>query len=49
MFFVWWFYYHKVAPKLAWDVESILNYHLTGLLGVGSPFWVGHQIHVIGE
>ncbi|CAJ1972861.1 unnamed protein product [Sphenostylis stenocarpa] len=48
MLFAGWFHYHKAAPKLAWfqDVESMLNHHLTGLLGLGSLFWVGHQIHV---
>ncbi|KAL5643476.1 hypothetical protein ACJX0J_001229 [Zea mays] len=36
------------APKLAWfqDVESMLNHHLAGLLGLGSLSWAGHQIHV---
>ncbi|GKF49078.1 photosystem I P700 apoprotein A1, partial [Tanacetum coccineum] len=36
------------APKLAWfqDVESMLNHHLAGLLGLGSLFWAGHQVHV---
>ncbi|KAL5643160.1 hypothetical protein ACJX0J_004556 [Zea mays] len=35
-------------PKLAWfqDVESMLNHHLAGLLGLGSLSWAGHQIHV---
>ncbi|KAJ4788988.1 Photosystem I P700 chlorophyll a apoprotein A1 [Rhynchospora pubera] len=48
MFFAGWFHYHKAAPKLAWfqDVESMLNHHLAGLLGLGSLSWVGHQIHV---
>ncbi|MCD7462142.1 hypothetical protein HAX54_047857 [Datura stramonium] len=38
MLFAGWFHYHKVAPKLAWfqDVESMLNHHLAGLLGLGS-------------
>ncbi|KAI3939051.1 hypothetical protein MKW92_001980 [Papaver armeniacum] len=42
------FHYHKAAPKLAWfqDVESMLNHHLAGLLGLGSLSWAGHQIHV---
>ncbi|CAH1427512.1 unnamed protein product [Lactuca virosa] len=44
------FHYHKAAPKLAWfqDVESMLNDHLAGLLGLGSLSlsWVGHQVHV---
>ncbi|WVZ26711.1 hypothetical protein V8G54_000234 (mitochondrion) [Vigna mungo] len=48
MLFAGWFHYHKAAPKLAWfqDVESMLNHHLTGLLGLGSLSWAGHQIHV---
>ncbi|KAL4639812.1 hypothetical protein ACB092_03G245000 [Castanea dentata] len=42
------FHYHKAAPKLAWfqDVESMLNHHLAGLLGLGSLSWVGHQVYV---
>ncbi|KAF3627767.1 Photosystem I chlorophyll a apoprotein A1 [Capsicum annuum] len=46
--FAGWFYYHKAAPKLAWfqDVESMLNHHLAGLLGLGSLSWAGHQVHV---
>ncbi|MFQ6646380.1 hypothetical protein Gotur_018863, partial [Gossypium turneri] len=38
MLFAGWFHYHKAAPKLAWfqDVESMLNHHLAGLLGLGS-------------
>ncbi|KAJ1254903.1 hypothetical protein BS78_K309000 [Paspalum vaginatum] len=48
MLFAGWFHYHKAAPKLAWfqDVESMLNQHLAGLLGLGSLSWAGHQIHV---
>ncbi|XBI94864.1 hypothetical protein VPH35_031427 [Triticum aestivum] len=48
MLFAGWFHYHKAAPKLAWfqDVESMLNHHLAGLLGLGSLSWAGHQIHV---
>ncbi|KAJ7941351.1 Photosystem I P700 chlorophyll a apoprotein A1 [Quillaja saponaria] len=48
MLFAGWFHYHKVAPKLAWfqDVESMLNHHLAGLLGLGSLSWAGHQVHV---
>jgi photosystem I P700 chlorophyll a apoprotein A1 len=36
------------APKLEWfqNVESMLNHHLAGLLGLGSLAWAGHQIHV---
>ncbi|KAL3737527.1 hypothetical protein ACJRO7_019123 [Eucalyptus globulus] len=43
MLFSGWFHYHKVAPKLAWfqDVESMLNHHLTMLLGLGSLYWRG--------
>ena len=38
MLFAGWFHYHKAAPKLAWfqDVESMLNHHLAGLLGLGT-------------
>ncbi|MEM9806051.1 MAG: photosystem I core protein PsaA, partial [Cyanobacteria bacterium P01_D01_bin.56] len=48
MFFAGWFHYHKAAPKLQWfqNVESMLNHHLAGLLGLGSLSWAGHQIHV---
>ncbi|KAL1165753.1 hypothetical protein V6Z11_A06G149900 [Gossypium hirsutum] len=48
MLFAGWFYYHKAALKLVWfqDVESMLNHHLAGLLGLGSLSWVGHQVHV---
>jgi len=48
MFFAGWFHYHKSAPKLEWfqNVESMLNHHLAGLLGLGSLSWAGHQIHV---
>uniref|UniRef100_A0A1Y3BZD8 Putative photosystem I PsaA/PsaB n=1 Tax=Helianthus annuus TaxID=4232 RepID=A0A1Y3BZD8_HELAN len=43
MLFAGWFHYHKAAPKLAWfqDVESMLNHHLAGLLGLGSLSWAG--------
>jgi photosystem I P700 chlorophyll a apoprotein A1 len=42
------FHYHKAAPKLEWfqNVESMLNHHLAGLLGLGSLSWAGHLIHV---
>ncbi|KAL4181126.1 hypothetical protein AMTRI_Chr12g269700 [Amborella trichopoda] len=48
MIFACWFHYHKAAPKLAWfqDVESMLNHHLPGLLGLRSLSWAGHQVHV---
>jgi photosystem I P700 chlorophyll a apoprotein A1 len=48
MFFAGWFHYHKAAPKLEWfkNVESMMNHHLAGLLGLGSLSWAGHQIHV---
>ncbi|RYR13301.1 hypothetical protein Ahy_B04g070371 [Arachis hypogaea] len=48
MLFAGWFHCHKAAPKLAWfqDVESMLNHHLAGLLGLGSLSWAGHQVHV---
>lgn len=46
--FAGWFHYHKRAPKLEWfqNVESMLNHHLAGLIGLGSLFWTGHLIHV---
>jgi len=48
MVFAGWFHYHKAAPKLEWfqNVESMLNHHLAGLLGLGSLAWSGHQIHI---
>jgi photosystem I P700 chlorophyll a apoprotein A1 len=48
MLFAGWFHYHKAAPKLEWfqNAESMLNHHLSGLLGVGSLSWAGHQIHI---
>ncbi|KAL2898531.1 hypothetical protein RDABS01_040313 [Bienertia sinuspersici] len=48
MLFAGWFHYHKAAPKLDWfqDVESMLNHHLAGLLGLGSLSGAGHQVHV---
>jgi photosystem I P700 chlorophyll a apoprotein A1 len=48
MLFAGWFHYHKQAPKLEWfqNVESMMNHHLAGLLGLGSLGWAGHQIHV---
>jgi photosystem I P700 chlorophyll a apoprotein A1 len=48
MIFAGWFHYHKAAPKLEWfqNAESMLNHHLTVLLGLGSLSWSGHQIHI---
>ncbi|HIK28068.1 MAG: photosystem I core protein PsaA [Oscillatoriaceae bacterium SKW80] len=48
MLFAGWFHYHKQAPKLEWfqNVESMMNHHLAGLLGLGCLGWAGHQIHV---
>jgi photosystem I P700 chlorophyll a apoprotein A1 len=48
MIFAGWFHYHVRAPKLEWfqNVESMMNHHLAGLLGLGSLGWAGHQIHV---
>jgi photosystem I P700 chlorophyll a apoprotein A1 len=48
MLFAGWFHYHKAAPKLEWfqNAESMLNHHLSGLLGLGSLAWSGHQIHI---
>ena len=38
----------KLLQNLEWfqNVESMLNHHLAGLLGLGSLAWAGHQIHV---
>lgn len=43
-----WFHYHRSVPTLAWfnDVDSMLNHHLAGLLGLGSLAWAGHLVHV---
>jgi photosystem I P700 chlorophyll a apoprotein A1 len=48
LFFAGWFHYHKAAPRLQWfqSVESILNHHLAGLMGLGRLAWAGHQIHI---
>jgi len=48
MVFAGWFHYHKAAPKLEWfqNVESMMNHHLSGLLGLGCLGWAGHQIHI---
>ena len=48
MIFAGWFHYHKSAPKLEWfqNVESMMNHHLAGLLGLGCLSWSGHQIHI---
>nr|YP_010937699.1 photosystem I P700 apoprotein A1 [Palisada intermedia]WKW95619.1 photosystem I P700 apoprotein A1 [Palisada intermedia] len=48
MVFAGWFHYHKSAPKLEWfqNVESMMNHHLAGLLGLGCLGWSGHQIHI---
>ena len=48
MMFGGWFHYHKAAPKLEWfqNVQSMLNHHLAGLLGLGCLSWSGHQIHI---
>jgi photosystem I P700 chlorophyll a apoprotein A1 len=48
IFFAGWFHYHKAAPRLEWfqNVGSILNHHLSGLLGLGSLSWAGHLIHI---
>ena len=48
MMWAGWFHYHKAAPKLDWfqNVESMLNHHLSGLLGLGSLAWAGHEIHI---
>jgi photosystem I P700 chlorophyll a apoprotein A1 len=46
MLFAGWFHYHKAAPKLEWfqNAESMLNHHLSVLLGLGSLSWAGHFI-----
>ena len=38
----------KFRPGLSWfkNNESRLNHHLSGLLGLGSLSWAGHQIHI---
>nr|YP_009297905.1 photosystem I P700 chlorophyll a apoprotein A1 [Plocamium cartilagineum]AOM67843.1 photosystem I P700 chlorophyll a apoprotein A1 [Plocamium cartilagineum] len=48
MVFAGWFHFHKAAPKLEWfqNVESMMNHHLAGLLGLGCLGWAGHQIHI---
>lgn len=48
MLFAGWFHYHKAAPKLEWfqNAESMMNHHLSGLLGLGCLGWAGHQIHI---
>jgi len=48
MLFAGWFHYHKAAPKLEWfqSAESMLNHHLSVLLGLGSLAWAGHEIHI---
>src|SRR6478609_7674048 len=48
MLFAGWFHYHKAAPKLEWfqNAESMLNHHLSILLGLGCLSWSGHQIHI---
>nr|YP_009745179.1 photosystem I P700 apoprotein A1 [Halymenia maculata]QIG87189.1 photosystem I P700 apoprotein A1 [Halymenia maculata] len=48
MLFAGWFHYHKAAPKLEWfqNVESMMNHHLSVLLGLGCLSWAGHQIHI---
>ncbi len=48
MVFAGWFHYHKAAPKLEWfqNAESMMNHHLSVLLGCGSLGWTGHLIHV---
>jgi len=45
MIFAGWFHYHKAAPKLEWfqNAESMLNHHLSGLLGLGCLSWAGSK------
>jgi len=42
------YHYHKAAPKLDWfrNLESMLNHHQAGLVGLGSIAWAGHCIHI---
>jgi len=42
------FHYHKAAPKMEWfqDIESMLNHHIAGLVGLGSLAWAGLCIHI---
>jgi len=42
------YHYHKAAPKLEWfqKIESMLQHHQIGLIGLGSIGWGGHLIHV---
>ena len=42
------FHFHVAAPKLSWfqNVNSMMNHHLAGLLGLGSLGWAGHLIHI---
>jgi photosystem I P700 chlorophyll a apoprotein A1 len=48
MLFAGWFHYHRSSPRLEWfqNAESMLNHHLSGLLGLGCLAWAGHQIHI---
>ena len=48
MLFAGWYHYHKAAPKLEWfqNAESMMNHHLSVLLGLGSLSWAGHEIHI---
>jgi len=41
MLFAGWYHYHKAAPKLEWfqNAESMMNHHLSVLLGLGSLSW----------
>jgi photosystem I P700 chlorophyll a apoprotein A1 len=43
-----WFHYHVGRMDVDWfqNAESMINHHLTGLLGLGSLAWTGHLIHV---
>ena len=42
------FHFHVAAPKLSWfqNINSMMNHHLAGLLGLGSLGWAGHLIHI---
>jgi photosystem I P700 chlorophyll a apoprotein A1 len=42
------YHYHRAAPKIDWfrNLESMLNHHIAGLVGLGSIAWAGHCIHI---
>jgi photosystem I P700 chlorophyll a apoprotein A1 len=48
LFFAGWFHYHAAAPGLEWfqNRESMLDHHLSRVLGIGRLGWAGHQVHI---